>query len=100
MLETNVKVINNDLNTLIKDAQALFQAAATLTGEKADEMRNRGMVLLNTAQDKAQKLQAGAIAAGKDAAVAANGYVKENPWRAVAAAGGLGLLMGVIIARK
>ncbi|HEX7987707.1 MAG TPA: DUF883 domain-containing protein, partial [Duganella sp.] len=27
-------------------------------------------------------------------------YVKENPWRSIAAAAGVGLLIGVIIGRK
>ena len=36
MLESNLKVVNNDVKTLVKDAQALLQAAATSTGETAD----------------------------------------------------------------
>jgi ElaB/YqjD/DUF883 family membrane-anchored ribosome-binding protein len=100
MLESNLKVVNNDLKTLVKDAQALFQAAAALTGEKADEVRHRGMRLLDTALAKAQDAQASALVAGKEMAASADDYVKENPWRAIAAAAGVGLLMGVILGRK
>lgn len=100
MLESNLKVVNNDVKTLVKDAQALFQAAATLTGEKADEVRHRGMRLLDTALGKAQDAQANALVAGKEMAVSADHYVKENPWRAIAAAAGVGLLAGVILGRK
>lgn len=35
MLESNLKVVNNDVKTLVKDTQALLQAAATSTGETA-----------------------------------------------------------------
>lgn len=100
MLESNLKAVNNDLNTLVKDAQALFQAASTLTGEKAEEARNRGMQILDTALTKAQNAQASALAISKKIAASTDDYVKENPWRAIAAAAGVGLLVGVILARK
>lgn len=100
MLENNIATVNNDVKTLVKDAQALFSAAAALTGEKADEVRGRGMRALDAALVKAQEAQAGAIVAGKQMAATADVYVKENPWRTIAAAAGVGLLVGVILGRK
>jgi ElaB/YqjD/DUF883 family membrane-anchored ribosome-binding protein len=100
MLETQTATINNDVKTLVRDAQALFQAAATLTGEKAEEMRGRGLRALDSALAKAQEAQAGALVAGKEMAASADVYVKENPWRAIAAAASVGLLVGVILGRK
>lgn len=100
MLENNISTVNHDMKSLVKDAQALFAAAAALTGEKAEEMRNRGMRALDTALSSAQEAQASAIEAGKEIAHSADSYVKENPWRAIAAAAGVGLLVGVIIGRK
>lgn len=100
MLESNLKAVNNDVKTLITDAQALFKAAAALTGDKAEEVRNRGMRLLDTALVKAQDAKASALVAGKELAASADDYVKENPWRAIAAATGVGLLVGVILSRK
>lgn len=100
MLENNLTTVNNDVKTLVKDAQALFSAAAALTGEKAEEVRSRGMRTLDAALVKAQEAQAGAIVAGKQMAASADVYVKENPWRTIAAAAGVGLLVGVILGRK
>jgi ElaB/YqjD/DUF883 family membrane-anchored ribosome-binding protein len=100
MPETNLKIINNDVKTLVKDAQALFLAAAALTGEKADEVRSRGMRMLDAALVKAQNVQTSAIVAGKEMAASADDYVKENPWRAITVAAGLGVLAGVILGRK
>ena len=100
MLESNLQAVNNDVKTLVADAQALFKEAAALTGEKAEEVRNRGMRLLDTALLRAQDAQASALVAGKEMAASVDGYVKENPWRAIAAAAGVGLLMGVILGRK
>ncbi|MDP3841188.1 MAG: DUF883 domain-containing protein [Oxalobacteraceae bacterium] len=100
MFESNLKAINKDVNILVKDAQALFQEAAALTGDKAGEVRNRGMRLLDTALDKAHVAQAEALVAGKEMAASADHYVKENPWRTVATAAGVGILLGLILGRK
>jgi ElaB/YqjD/DUF883 family membrane-anchored ribosome-binding protein len=100
MLESNIKLVNNDVKILIKDAQALFQSASALTGEKAEEVRIRAMRALDAAMDKAQELQANARIVGKEIAASADGYVKEKPWQAIAAAAGVGLLVGMIMARK
>lgn len=100
MLESNIKVVINDIDVLMKDSQALFQAAAALTGEKADEMRKRGLQLLDTAMARTRELQNAAIAGGRDAASSANVYVRENPWRSIATAGGVGLLLGLALGRK
>ena len=100
MLEQNISTVNNDVKTLVKDAQALFTAGTALTGEKADELRSRGMRALDTALARAHEAQQSALAATKEAAKQADEYVKENPWRSIAVAAGVGLLIGVIIGRK
>ena len=100
MLKSNLKVINKDVKTLVKDAQELLQAAAALTGEQAKEVHNRGMHLLDTALVRAQDMQTNAVAASQEMATSADHYVKKNPWRVVATAASVGLLAGVILGRK
>jgi ElaB/YqjD/DUF883 family membrane-anchored ribosome-binding protein len=75
-------------------------AAAALTGEKAEELRSRGMQLLDVALGKAGQVQGQALVKGKELAHTADVYVKDNPWRTIAAAAGVGLLVGVILGRK
>lgn len=89
-----------DVKTLVKDAQTLLTAAAALTGEKAEELRGRGMQLLDVAMGKASQVQGQAMVKGKELAQTADVYVKDNPWRTIAAAAGVGLLVGVILGRK
>jgi ElaB/YqjD/DUF883 family membrane-anchored ribosome-binding protein len=91
---------NSDVKALVKDAQALLTAAASLTGGKADELRERGMQLLDVALGKAGKVQDQALVKGKELAHTADVYVKDNPWRTVAVAAGIGLLAGVLLGRK
>lgn len=95
-----LKTVRNDMKTLVKDAQELFHEAAAATGEKADELRAKGMNLLDAAIVKAQNAQAVAIEKGKAAAATTDEYVQENPWRAVAISAGVGLLVGIILGRS
>lgn len=90
----------DDVKGLVKDAQALLNAAASLTGKKADELRERGMQLLDVATGKASKYQDQALDKGKELARTADVYVKDNPWRTVAVAAGVGLLVGMMLGRK
>ncbi len=99
-LNGNMNAVQSDVKTLVKDAQALLTAAAALTGEKAEEMRGRGMQLLDVALGKTNEVKGQAIVKGKELAHTADVYVKDNPWRTVAAAAGVGLLVGVILGRK
>jgi len=89
-----------DVKALVKDAQSLLTAAAALTGNKADELRERGMELLDVALGQAGKYQDQALVKGKELAHTADVYVKDNPWRTVAVAAGVGLLAGVLLSRK
>jgi ElaB/YqjD/DUF883 family membrane-anchored ribosome-binding protein len=89
-----------DMKALVKDAQALLTAAASLTGTKADELRERGMAMLDTALGKGRQYQDQAMVKGKELARATDVYVKDNPWRTVAVAAGVGLMVGVLLGRK
>jgi ElaB/YqjD/DUF883 family membrane-anchored ribosome-binding protein len=89
-----------DMSTLVKDAQSLLTAAASLTGTKADELRERGMRMLDAALGQGRKYQDQAVVKGKELAHTADVYVKDNPWRTVAVAAGAGLLLGVLLGRK
>jgi ElaB/YqjD/DUF883 family membrane-anchored ribosome-binding protein len=99
-INSNMNAVGTDVKTLVKDAQALLTAAAALTGEKAEEMRSRGMQLLDQALGKASDVQGRALVKGKELVHTADVYVKDNPWRTIAAAAGVGLLVGVILGRR
>jgi|AraplaDrversion2_2_1032049.scaffolds.fasta_scaffold04078_8 ElaB/YqjD/DUF883 family membrane-anchored ribosome-binding protein len=89
-----------DMKTLVKDAQSLLTSAASLSGAKADELRARGMRMLDAAVGKGSVYKDQAMVKGKELAKNADVYVKDNPWRTVAAAAGVGLLVGILLGRK
>lgn len=100
MLTSNIKTVRNDMKTLVKDAQELFREAGHATGDKAEELRAKGLVLLDAAMEKAHEVQAIALEKGKVAAQTTDEFVHEHPWKAVAISAGVGMLLGLLISRK
>lgn len=100
MMQTNVKTARTDMRTLVKDAQDLFRQATSATGDKAELLRTQGLNLLDSAVTKAQEVQTAALQTGKEVAETTDTYVQENPWKAVAISAGVGVLIGMLIARK
>lgn len=99
-LNNSYQAVTKDFNQLVKDAQMLFEEATTLTGEKANETIKRGMELLDVASKKFHEAQNSVIDSAKQASDCTEVYVKENPWRAIGAAAGIGLIIGFIVSRR
>ncbi len=100
MLNSNIKTVRNDMKTLVRDAQELLREAKLSTGEKADELRSRGLQMLDAAMEKAQEVQNVALEKSKQAAQTTDEFVHQHPWQAVALSAGAGLLLGMLISRK
>ncbi|HVK94680.1 MAG TPA: DUF883 family protein [Noviherbaspirillum sp.] len=100
MMTSNIKTVRNDMKTLVRQAQDLFREASLSTGETADEMRAKGLVLLDSAMERAQEVQAIAFEKGKVAAQTTDEFVHTHPWKAVGISAGIGLVIGMLIARR
>lgn len=100
MLQSNIKTVRTDMKTLLQDAQELFREASQSTGEKAEELRARGLVLLDKATEKAHEVQAVAFEKGKVAAQTTDEFVHQQPWKAVAVSVGVGLVIGMLVSRR
>jgi ElaB/YqjD/DUF883 family membrane-anchored ribosome-binding protein len=100
MLNSNIKTVRNDMRTLIKEAQDLFREATQSTGGKADELRAKGLSLLDTAMDRAQEVQSMAVEKSKVAAQSTDEFVQANPWKAAGIAAGAGLIVGLLLSRR
>lgn len=100
MSESTITTARNDLKALVRDAQALFDEATAAGGAKADELRSKGMKMLDHAMDRAHDLQEAAVRKGRKIAHDTDEYVHEHPWRAIGVAGAVGVLIGMLIARR
>ena len=92
--------VQSDVNKAIAGAEDMLTQAANATGEKAAELRARALEQLKSLQGRLKDAQALALEKSKAAAHATDEYVHENPWRSIVAAAGVGVLIGLLIARR
>jgi ElaB/YqjD/DUF883 family membrane-anchored ribosome-binding protein len=90
----------NDLKTLARDAEDLMKATAGELGEKAREARARLAHALEAAKATCADLQAQMVVAAKGAAQQADTAIRDNPYQSIGIAFGLGVLIGVLVARR
>jgi len=90
----------SDLRVVIADAEELLRTTAGEVGDSANEARGRIEARLMQAKANLLQLQDAALAKAKAAGHAADDYVHENPWKAIGAAAGIGLVVGLLIGRR
>jgi ElaB/YqjD/DUF883 family membrane-anchored ribosome-binding protein len=101
---TNAEVTTDqlltDLKTVMNDAEALLRATSTQTGEKIQEVRARAEESLRAAKERLSSIEDEALRRAREVADATDEYVRENPWQSVGIAAGVGLLVGLLLARR
>lgn len=89
-----------DFKVVVADTEALLKATANQGGEKLAEVRAKAEESLQVVKARMVEAQAELLAKTKEAAKATDVYVHENPWKAVGAAAGVGLVIGLLIGRR
>jgi ElaB/YqjD/DUF883 family membrane-anchored ribosome-binding protein len=89
-----------DFRVVVADTEALLKATANQSGEKLAEVRAKVEESLGVVKARMVEAQAALIAKTKAAARATDGYVHENPWQAIGAGVGVGLLIGWLLGRR
>jgi ElaB/YqjD/DUF883 family membrane-anchored ribosome-binding protein len=90
----------DNVKSSLNDAEALLQQAASSTGEKAAELRERALASIKRTREALYDAQDAVLESGRRAARATDDYVHDNPWQAIGIAGVTGLLLGVLIGRR
>ena len=88
-----------DLQLVVSDAEELLRATAGQAGDKVVAARERIQDSLAVAKARLDVAQEAMLEKTRQAARATDDYVHENPWQAVGIAAGVGLLVGMLIAR-
>lgn len=89
-----------DMRVVIADAEDLLRATAGQAGEKLAAARIKIQDSLEAAKVKVAQLSDVGADKAKAAARATDDYVHEHPWASVGVAAALGLVLGVLIARR
>ena len=90
----------SEFKALIGDAEALLKATTDQAGETITAVRQRIEQRLEEGKKSVAEAEALLLEKSKEAAKSADVYVRENPWNAVGIAAGVGLVVGLLVARK
>ncbi|MFA9273381.1 MAG: YqjD family protein [Candidatus Aquirickettsiella gammari] len=89
-----------ELNQVLKDAEDLIKNSEQQAGEGFQSAKDKLQATLKIAKKEIQHIEEVAIKKTKEAAHATDAYVHENPWKTAGIAAGVGLLVGMLIARN
>lgn len=98
--QVNTLRLKEDLATVLRDAEALIKASAEHGGEKTAEARAKIRESLDAARRRLHEAEQSAVRHGEEAVHATEDYARRNPWQAMGIAAGIGLVVGVLLARR
>ncbi len=94
--EVNMQKLVQDFKLVLQDAEALAKVTAGDLGEKVHDARVRLAASLESAKESYRKAEEKAIAGAK----ATDQIIRQHPYESVGVAFGIGLLLGVLVARR
>lgn len=100
MADATVNKLMEDLKAVAGNAEELLAATAADTSERARETRARAGEALGRARERLGAVEEELKARAKAAASEADRYVHDNPWPVIVAAAGVGVLIGILLARR
>jgi ElaB/YqjD/DUF883 family membrane-anchored ribosome-binding protein len=89
-----------DLRALVDDAEALLRHAVRDAGAGYADARSQLEKRLAQTRSQLTDIEKAALDGIGQAGRAADDYVHENPWAAIGAGAGLGLLVGLLLGRR
>ncbi len=90
----------DDLHQGIADAEELLKLTADQAGESTAQLRERVRDRMAKARVELTHLQQATVEKAKAAGHATDVFVHENPWKSIGIAGGIGLVVGLLISRR
>ena len=90
----------DDLTAIVRDAESLLRATASQGGEKVEEVRAKAEESLRQVKARLKGVEEETLARARAIAGDADEYVRGNPWQAVGIAAGIGLVLGLLMARR
>jgi ElaB/YqjD/DUF883 family membrane-anchored ribosome-binding protein len=90
----------SDLKTVVQDAEAWLRNSGHLTGEEFKAARAKFERTLVKAKDDIIRLEEAVVEKTKATAKATDEFVQDNPWKAVGIGTAVGVVIGLLLARR
>lgn len=97
---TDLAAVPGEVRSFVADIGDLLKATTTLSGE--DLARAREKLIERAAAARASLERMGSVISdrARQTAKATDGYVHDRPWQAIGIGAALGVLIGVLLARR
>lgn len=89
-----------NLRAALDDAEELVRLTAEHAGEQVASARSRAQASLARARSELERVQSEAAERTRQAAREVDDYVHHHPWQAIALAGVLSTVIGVLVSRR
>ena len=89
-----------EISGTLDDAEELVRMTADQAGEHVAQARTRVQQSLSHARQELQRMQMQATETARRAAYGVDDYVHSNPWKTLGFAALLGVVVGLLIARR
>ena len=99
-IESSRQKLAGDFRSVVTDVEELLKATAGQTGGQISGTRDRIAESLKEMRAELERAEHAALAKAKHAAHEVDEYAHQNPWQAVGIAAGIGVLIGIVIARR
>ncbi len=99
LVESKDQVVS-DFKSLLSEGEALFKSATAGGDQAFAAARDKFKEQLAVAKTRYCELQDATVKQAKIAATATDEYVHVNPWTSIAVAGGVGLLLGLLVMNR
>ncbi len=100
MQRVNADRLMRDLGAVAADVDELVKSTAGNANEAIVEARKRIESSLGAAKENLENARLCAIEEAKNVAQSTDAYLRENVWKAMGVAGGIGLMFGAIVGLK
>jgi len=92
--------ITGDIKTVIADSEDLLKAAANVSGEGFTAAREKFEERIRRAKARLADASQPAIDKARETAAAADDYVHDHPWTTIGFVAAVGVLIGILAARR
>ncbi len=90
----------SDLKTVIQDAEAWLRNGGQLTGDELKAAKAKFEQTIASAKEGLSEYQQTVVEKTKEAARVTDEYVHDNPWKSVGLGAAVGVVVGLLIARR
>ncbi|WP_116473534.1 DUF883 family protein [Zobellella maritima] len=98
--EQEREALLEDVKQVLKDAEALYQAAVDDGTEEGRELKSKLKAQLRRAKQQFSELEDSMVERTRQAAAQTNDLVHSNPYQAMGIAALIGLVLGALLSRN